>query len=99
MPRLPPEMNKVLPASVIDALLPGDRAYARHCPVLMVSFISERAAVSPLTQRVVPPYQRRGPGLRPGTDDRLVRRPDNEQRDEPGQEPDGHHPGPRRTGG
>ncbi len=26
-------------------------------------------------------------------------RPDNEQRDEPGQEPDGHHPEPRRPGG
>jgi len=33
--------------------------------------------------------------LIPGTHDRIGPRPDNEQRDEPGQEPDGHHPGPR----
>src|SRR5579863_7251588 len=52
MPRLPPEMNKVLPASVIDALLeagPGRNATARSAPFLK-AFLPERSVV-PLSRQ------------------------------------------------
>src|SRR5580704_8249195 len=42
MPRLPPEMNNVLPASVIDGFLPGDPAHAAPRPVRLICSFSER---------------------------------------------------------
>src|SRR3984957_2263900 len=53
MPRRPPEMNKVLPANVINALLqpgPGGNATARSAPFLK-AFLPERSVV-PLSRQL-----------------------------------------------